>query len=124
MQILKTTVDRSPTPVVEFHGQEGEEIRVWLGARSPDDDDETLIELAKTMMSQAVAAEPSFESSGEPGTDEQRPRWEGPPENRPGGYLPAIDDPERERDAAGETLADPAKRRLSDALTTRNSERE
>ena len=28
-----------------------------------------------------------------PGTTDQRPRWEGPPENRPRGYKPAKDDP-------------------------------
>lgn len=44
--------------------------------------------------------------SGAPGTTEQRPRWEGPPENRPRGYLPAEDDPEVDRDAAGENLED------------------
>lgn len=42
--------------------------------------------------------------TGAAGTDDQRPRWEGPPENRPRGYLPAKDDPETDRDAAGETL--------------------
>lgn len=56
---------------------------------------------------------------GGPGTDEQRPRWEGPPENRPRGYLPADDDPAIDRDAAGENLADPQKRNLSDAFDTR-----
>ena len=35
------------------------------------------------------------------GTTDQRPRWEGPPENRPSGYLPAVDDPARDKDAAG-----------------------
>ena len=50
------------------------------------------------------------------GTSDQRPRWEGPPENRPRGYLPAKDDPESERDAAGENLQDPEKNDLGDAL--------
>jgi hypothetical protein len=50
------------------------------------------------------------------GTVDQKPRWEGPPENRPRGYLPAKDDPEVDRDAAGENLADPDKRDLSDAF--------
>ncbi|WP_082549895.1 hypothetical protein [Mesorhizobium sp. Root157] len=40
------------------------------------------------------------------GTTDQKPRWEGPPENRPRGYLPAVDDPETDRDAAGENLRD------------------
>jgi hypothetical protein len=57
---------------------------------------------------------------GPPGTTDQRPRWEGPPENRPRGYLPAIDDPEVDRDAAGENLKDPDKRDLSDALKTKH----
>ena len=56
---------------------------------------------------------------GAPGTTDQRPRWEGPPENRPKGYLPAIDDPENDRDAAGENLKDPDKRNLSDAFKTK-----
>ena len=55
---------------------------------------------------------------GQPGTTDQRPRWEGPPENRPRGYLPAEDDPTVERDAAGENLADPDRSTLSDAFTT------
>lgn len=52
-----------------------------------------------------------------PGTVEQRPRWEGPPENRPRGYLPAEDDPVNERDAAGENLRDPDRSTLADAVT-------
>jgi hypothetical protein len=58
---------------------------------------------------------------GAPGTTDQSPRWEGPEENRPRGYLPAIDDPNVARDAAGENLADPDKRDLSDALDTGDS---
>jgi hypothetical protein len=54
------------------------------------------------------------------GTTDQMPRWEGPPENRPRGYLPAKDDPAKDRDAAGENLKDPDKRDLGDA-TTRGS---
>jgi hypothetical protein len=57
--------------------------------------------------------------SGAPGTTDQRPRWEGPPENRPRGYLPAVDDPETDRDAAGANLMDPEKRDTGDALKTR-----
>jgi hypothetical protein len=33
-------------------------------------------------------------SEPKPGTVDERPRWEGPPENRPRGYKPAKDDPE------------------------------
>ncbi|RUU13792.1 hypothetical protein EOD23_03330 [Mesorhizobium sp. USDA-HM6] len=58
---------------------------------------------------------------GAPGTTEQRPRWEGPPENRPPGYLPAKDDPDEDRDAAGENLKDPDKRDLGDALKTKRN---
>lgn len=59
---------------------------------------------------------------GAPGTTDQSPRWEGPEENRPRGYLPARDDPGVERDAAGENLADPEKSDLSDAFETRGDE--
>ena len=56
---------------------------------------------------------------GAPGTTDQSPRWEGPSENRPRGYLPAVDNPEIDRDAAGENLADPEKTDIFDALKTR-----
>jgi hypothetical protein len=55
----------------------------------------------------------------EPGTIDQKPRWEGPAQSRPRGYLPAKDDPEVDRDAAGENLADPEKSDVGDALKTR-----
>lgn len=58
---------------------------------------------------------------GAPGTTDQWPRWEGPQQNKPRGYLPARDDPETNRDAVGETLQDPAKTDLGDALKTRNT---
>lgn len=58
---------------------------------------------------------------GQPGTTDQWPRWEGPKENRPAGYLPAEDDPEVDRDAAGENLKDPRKRNLSDAMKTKRA---
>lgn len=125
MQILKTVVvDHGSMPVVEFHGQGGEEIQVRLNARSATDDDETLIEVAKVMMLHAAAFDEPIGDGGKPGTSEQKPRWEGPPENRPAGYLPADDDPYRDRDAAGETLTNPDKRSLSDALATRNGAKE
>lgn len=54
--------------------------------------------------------------NGPPGTVDQKPRWEGPPENRPRGYLPAIDDPASVPDAAGETLRDPDRDTLGDGL--------
>lgn len=56
---------------------------------------------------------------GKPGTTDQSPRWEGPPENRPRGYLPAEDDPESDRDAAGQNLQDPDRSKLSDAVKTK-----
>ncbi|WP_026616614.1 hypothetical protein [Ensifer aridi] len=56
---------------------------------------------------------------GAPGTTEQSPRWEGPKETRPRGYMPAKDDPERDRDAAGENLKDPHRGKLSDAGKTK-----
>lgn len=55
---------------------------------------------------------------GTPGTTEQSPRWEGPEESRPRGYLPAKDDPDVDRDAVGENLRDPRKRNLGDAMKT------
>jgi hypothetical protein len=47
------------------------------------------------------------------GTTHQKPRWEGPPENRPRGYLPAEDDPNKDRDAAGENNEDPDRNSMS-----------
>jgi hypothetical protein len=58
--------------------------------------------------------------TGAPGTTDQKPRWEGPPENRPSGYLPAEDDPSIHRDAAGENLQDPNRSNLSDAVATKD----
>lgn len=60
--------------------------------------------------------------NGAAGTTNQSPRWEGPKENRPNGYLPAKDDPEIDRDAVGENLKDPRKRNLSDALKTKEDD--
>ncbi|MBJ6135728.1 hypothetical protein JAU75_23055 [Ochrobactrum sp. Q0168] len=51
------------------------------------------------------------------GTTDQKPKWEGPPENRPRGYEPAEDDPAKKRDAAGHNLADPDRQNLYDALS-------
>jgi len=42
---------------------------------------------------------PTTPRDGKPGTTDQSPRWEGPKENRPAGYLPAKDDPENTSDA-------------------------
>jgi hypothetical protein len=53
---------------------------------------------------------------GRPGTTDQWPRWEGPPDNRPRGYLPAKDDPAEVPDAVGETLKEPKKENLGDAF--------
>lgn len=57
---------------------------------------------------------------GPAGTTEQSPRWEGPEETRPRGYLPAKDDPDHDRDAAGENLQDPRKRNVGDAFKTKD----
>jgi hypothetical protein len=59
---------------------------------------------------------------GAAGTTEQSPRWEGPQENKPLGYLPAKDNPEVDRDAVGENLHDPRKATLSDAMKTSQGE--
>ncbi len=48
--------------------------------------------------------------------DRPIPRWEGPKESRPRGYLPAKDDPDTARDAVGETNKDPERNRPSHAL--------
>ncbi len=56
---------------------------------------------------------------GPAGTTDQSPRWEGPEETRPAGYLPAIDDPETDRDAVGENLNDPDRSKVTDAGKTK-----
>jgi hypothetical protein len=56
------------------------------------------------------------------GTTDQSPRWEGPQENTPRGYMPAKDDPEVDRDAAGENLQEPRKRNVSDSMTTKDDQ--
>ena len=66
-----------------------------------------------------VVSRTKVRRGGAPGTTEDRPRWEGPPENRPRGYLPAKDNPAEDRDAAGENLRDPEKSNLSDAFKTK-----
>jgi hypothetical protein len=52
--------------------------------------------------------------NGAPGTIDQMPRWEGPEASRPSGYLPAKDDPDRNTDANGETLAEPERSKATD----------
>ncbi|UXR95002.1 hypothetical protein [Agrobacterium tumefaciens] len=59
---------------------------------------------------------------GAPGTTEQSPRWEGPAENRPRGYMTAKDDPDHDRDAVGENLRDPRKKCASDAMKTKDDQ--
>lgn len=54
--------------------------------------------------------------NGAPGTTDQSPRWEGPKENKPRGYLPAKDNPDTARDANGETNRDPSVRKVSESL--------
>ncbi len=58
---------------------------------------------------------------GTPGMTDQSPRWEGPPATKPSGYLPAKDNPERDRDAHGENLNDPKVRKVSDAFKTKKN---
>ena len=55
-------------------------------------------------------------TDGAPGTTDQSPRWEGPEETRPRGYLPAKDNPDVDRDALGENNQDPERNTPSDAL--------
>ncbi|PHR17528.1 MAG: hypothetical protein COA37_22145 [Hoeflea sp.] len=52
--------------------------------------------------------------SGPAGTTDQSPRWEGPEETRPSGYLPAKEDPETDRDAAEEDVNDTEHNNLAD----------
>jgi hypothetical protein len=61
---------------------------------------------------------------GKAGTTDQSPRWEGPQENRPRGYLPSKDHPEVDRDAMGENLSDPEKHDLGDALETKRPDKD
>lgn len=56
---------------------------------------------------------------GAPGTTDQSPRWEGPQDNTPRGYMKAKDNPEMDRDAAGENLRDPRRKTVADAGKTR-----
>ncbi|MCD2178126.1 hypothetical protein [Rhizobium sp. C1] len=56
---------------------------------------------------------------GVPGTTEQSPRWEGPQDVTPRGYMKAKDDPEKDRDAHGENLRDPRRKTVADAGKTR-----
>lgn len=51
---------------------------------------------------------------GAPGTTDQSPRWEGPQESIPPGYMPAKNDPDRTADANGETNSDPIVKKVSD----------
>lgn len=57
---------------------------------------------------------------GKPGTTDQSPRWEGPQENTPRGYMPAKDNPDVDGDAVGENLQDPEKEDFGDSLKTRD----
>ncbi|BCM18887.1 hypothetical protein [Mesorhizobium sp. J8] len=60
-------------------------------------------------------------NTGRPGTSDQWPRWEGPKANKPRGYLPAKDDPDEDRDAAGENNKDPERSDLSDVAKKKGS---
>ncbi|MGZ2488083.1 hypothetical protein ACVITL_006668 [Rhizobium pisi] len=57
--------------------------------------------------------------NGAPGTTDQSPRWEGPQENTPRGYMPAKDNPDKNRDANGESNSDPEVKKVSDAFKTK-----
>ena len=63
-----------------------------------------------------ASASRSMGDDGAAGTTDQSPRWEGPESTRPRGYLPAKDDPDTNRDAAGETNRDPDRKKVTDAL--------
>ena len=55
---------------------------------------------------------------GPAGSIDRSTRWEGPEETPPRGYLPAIDNPETDRDALGETLNNPNRAKVTDAGKT------
>jgi len=57
---------------------------------------------------------------GAPGTTDQSPRWEGPKGNTPRGYMPPVDDPDRDRDALGENNQDPETHHVSDGAKTKD----
>lgn len=59
--------------------------------------------------------------NGKPGTTDQKPRWEGPAETRPRGYLPPLDNPNEDEDAAGETLKNPDRDDATDLVKKRRS---
>lgn len=69
-----------------------------------------------------VKLEQKSPQAGAAGTTAQSPRWEGPPETRPSGYLDAADDPIHARDARDETLEDPERRKLREAGKTRGDD--
>lgn len=56
---------------------------------------------------------------GPAGATDRSPRWEGPEETHPRGYLPAVDNPATDRDAAGENLKNPDRSKLTDAGRTK-----
>ncbi len=53
---------------------------------------------------------------GAPGTTDQSPRWEGPQGNTPRGYMRAKDNPDKARDANGESSSDPVVEKVTDGL--------
>ncbi|WP_027062749.1 hypothetical protein [Mesorhizobium loti] len=66
MQILDTTVNRDPVPVVEFRGEGGESIAVTLAAEASLADKE-LIDKARVMLLQAGTFGVDGDAHGEPG---------------------------------------------------------
>jgi hypothetical protein len=57
---------------------------------------------------------------GAPGTTDQSPRWEGPQEKTPRGYLRAKDDPDQDRDANCESNSDPEVEKVTDGFKTKD----
>jgi len=85
---------------------EGRHEHHWVAAKREIDEEDAAEQ-------QSVGSREADRRQGDEGTTDQRPRWEGP------GYLPAIDNPTRGKDGAGESLNDPVKSNLSDAFKTR-----
>jgi hypothetical protein len=95
--------------------------RKYTSSPGPEPQDEFSQDAAGNKPPKGIGnAEPH--ENGKPGTTEQSPRWEGPKANRPRGYLPAMDDPDEDTDAAGENNRNPEKSDLGDVLKQKDDE--
>jgi hypothetical protein len=58
--------------------------------------------------------------NGAPGRTDQSPRWEGPQENTPRGFMQAKDNLDRDQDANRESNSDREVKKVSDAFRTKD----